>query len=432
MTDLHGRSLARRASLSIAGSLLLLVALLTLAVPPANAASTPVMARSQLTAADLVGWYRSTGKTNRSTEGIDALAGYFIQEGADEGVAGDLAFAQAIVETGYFAFSSRVLPTFNNFSGLGAVDSGTSAEMFPDARTGVRAQIQHLRAYADPTVTASNLSHPLVDTRFNKVSPKGRASTWDQFGGGNWATDPVYAPKVLGIHQAIVDWARRFGASRFAPFTSPAPFVRQGFRDVLHREPSAGEQLLWNTALTSGSVTPEAFLAELFRGEGGTTAQPVTRLYLSALGRSADRGGLAFWSGRRKAGVSIDSLAKQLIASNEFARRYGNPSDFAYVELLYQNVLGRAADAPGARFWVGRLQSRQLTRSGLLVQFSESSEHIRVTAPEVEATVLHLGLVLTSPSPEDVAWWKAERGTGDRLETLAYHLLIDPRFTSRF
>ncbi|MEO6627825.1 MAG: DUF4214 domain-containing protein [Aquihabitans sp.] len=432
MTYLHARPLARRASASIAAALLLVVALLALAAPPAYGASTPVMGRAQLTAADLVGWYRSTGKTNRSTEGIDALAGYFIQEGSDEGVAGDLAFAQAIVETGYFAFSSRVVPTFNNFSGLGAVDSGTSAETFPDARTGVRAQIQHLRAYADPTVTASNLSHPLVDTRFNKVSPKGKATTWDQFGGGNWATDPLYAPKVLGIHQAIVDWARRFGTSRFAPFTSPAPFVRQGFRDILYREPSGGEQLLWSTALTTGSFTPEAFLAELFRGEGGTTAQPVTRLYLSALGRSADRGGLAFWTRRRKAGVSIDSLAKQLISSSEFARRYGSPSDFGYVDLLYQNVLGRPADAPGAAFWVGRLQGQRLTRSGLLVQFSESSEHIRVTAPEVEATVVHLGLVLAGPTAEELAWWKAERSAGNPLESLAYHLLIDPRFASRF
>ena len=52
---------------------------------------------------------------------------------AAEGVAGDLAFAQSIIETGYFNFSARVLPSYNNFSGLGAVDGGTGAATFATA-----------------------------------------------------------------------------------------------------------------------------------------------------------------------------------------------------------------------------------------------------------------------------------------------------------
>ncbi|MBK6858394.1 MAG: glucosaminidase domain-containing protein [Microthrixaceae bacterium] len=56
---------------------------------------------------------------------IDELARYYVEEGAAEGVTGDVAFAQSIVETGYFAFSARVPPELNNFSGLGAVDGAT-------------------------------------------------------------------------------------------------------------------------------------------------------------------------------------------------------------------------------------------------------------------------------------------------------------------
>ena len=97
------------------------------------------MDTSVVTAAELANWYRSKGKTNGATVDIDTLAALFINEGAAEGVAGDLAFAQSIVETGYFGFSSRVPGSFNNFSGLGAVDGGTGAAQFPDAQTGVRA-----------------------------------------------------------------------------------------------------------------------------------------------------------------------------------------------------------------------------------------------------------------------------------------------------
>ena len=112
--------------------------------PPAAAAgrvagpllpTVKVMAPPVVTAADLAGWFRATGKTSRATVSVDELATYFIQEGRDEGVAGDLAFAQSIVETGYFGFSTRVSPSTNNFSGLGAVDGGTGSEVFPDART---------------------------------------------------------------------------------------------------------------------------------------------------------------------------------------------------------------------------------------------------------------------------------------------------------
>ena len=105
----------------------------------ATTATTPVLGRSRVTASQLAAWYRSKGKTSKATVSIDALAGHFISEGADEGVAGDLAFAQSIVETGYFSFSSRVLPSYNNFSGLGAVDGGTGAATFATAELGVRA-----------------------------------------------------------------------------------------------------------------------------------------------------------------------------------------------------------------------------------------------------------------------------------------------------
>src|SRR4051812_20291360 len=92
-------------------ALSILAILVPLGSAPAAAATThPVMAATKLSAADLAGWYRSTGKTNKATVSIDSLAGDFVQEGTDEGVAGDIAFAQSIVETGYFNFFTRVPP----------------------------------------------------------------------------------------------------------------------------------------------------------------------------------------------------------------------------------------------------------------------------------------------------------------------------------
>ncbi|MEX0836093.1 MAG: S-layer homology domain-containing protein [Nitriliruptor sp.] len=75
----------------------------------------------------------------------------------------------------------------------------------------VRAQTQHLRAYADPTVTVANLANPLESPRFHLVSPKGKAPTWERMGSGNWATDPNYGTKILSLYASMRQHARDHG-----------------------------------------------------------------------------------------------------------------------------------------------------------------------------------------------------------------------------
>jgi hypothetical protein len=164
-----------------------------------------IMAPSRLTATQIVAWFRGRSPqpsgTYSATVPVETLAQIFVEEGAAEGVTGDVAFVQSIVETGWFRFTGAVPASKNNFSGLGAIDSSPGdAATFPDARTGVRAQMQHLRAYADPTATtcsAPPLHNPCVDPRFDLVSPKGKATTWNQMGNGNWASASTYASSIL-------------------------------------------------------------------------------------------------------------------------------------------------------------------------------------------------------------------------------------------
>ena len=237
------RTVPALVSLLVAALLATVLSVVGTPAGPAGAVTlTPVMARSRVTAADLAAWFRSKGKTSKATVSIDVLAAHFIAEGADEGVAGDIAFAQSIIETGYFTFSTRAPASSNNFSGLGAVDGGSGAATFPSAQIGVRAQIQHLRAYADPTVTTAKLAHPLVDLRFKYVSPKGKAPTWEQFGNGIWASAPDYAVKVLGVYQQIVAFAGSRPAPDWAPFASSVQVADQAYADILGRAPTAAAE----------------------------------------------------------------------------------------------------------------------------------------------------------------------------------------------
>lgn len=198
------RSLGRRAPLL---ALVVAGALLFTACAPAG---RPVMGASRLNADQIASWYaaRSSKFEKRPclTHGktIHDLARFFVSEGTTEGVRGDIAFAQAINESDWFTFSGRVPCSANNYSGLGATDGTTAYAKFKFPREGVRAQIQHLRRYADPTAKVKNLHKPLVDPRFRLVKPPGKAPSWDDMGNGNWATAPHYGGCVMKIYNNML------------------------------------------------------------------------------------------------------------------------------------------------------------------------------------------------------------------------------------
>jgi hypothetical protein len=205
----------------VAGALVPVTVPATTPARPAGAAAwgIPVMGPPTLSAAQLARWFRATGRTAAIPVSVETLAQYYIQEGAAANVRGDLAFAQSIVETGYFGFvGSMVKPGNYNYAGMGACDSCNSGTQFPSAQIGVRAQMQHLRNYADISSRASNIGYPPVPEwyarttldpvraayNFDHFFAKGRAPTWNQMGNGNWATAPNYASVVLSTYNRIL------------------------------------------------------------------------------------------------------------------------------------------------------------------------------------------------------------------------------------
>lgn len=130
---------------------------------------TAIMGKAQATAQQMALFCRSKNSTPQLTScSLEQLAEMFIEEGEAEGVRGDVAFAQSLHETGYFKFGGIVLPTQNNYAGIGALNGNATgqAASFPDPGTGVRAQIQHLKAYA----STEALVNECVDPRFSLVA----------------------------------------------------------------------------------------------------------------------------------------------------------------------------------------------------------------------------------------------------------------------
>ncbi len=109
------------------------------------------------------------------------------------------------------------------------------------------------------------------------------------------------------------------------------------------------------------------------------------RIYQASFGRTPDEGGVRFWIGNLdnfdQQGWSDyekeQFLASQFIQSDEFRDLYGaNPSNFEYIDAMYQNVLFRLPDQAGYDFWVGGMENDGLTREDILIAFTKSDENV--------------------------------------------------------
>lgn len=170
---------------------------------------TEIMGKTQATAQQMALFCRSKNAAPQLMScSLEQLAQIFLEEGEVEGVRGDVAFAQSLHETGYFKFGGIVLPNQNNYAGIGALNGNAKGEAatFPDPRTGVRAQIQHLKAYA----STDALVNACVDPRFSLVT-RGSAPFVEWLGaadnpnGKGWAVPGKgYGGKVVALLGQIV------------------------------------------------------------------------------------------------------------------------------------------------------------------------------------------------------------------------------------
>ena len=148
--------------------------------------SAPIASRAEIIDAmeeawDEVGYSYPSALSAGGAQTIRDFASVVYDEAVAEGVSPELVFVQAMEETGWLRFGGDVSVNQYNFSGIGAVGGGAKGATFPDVRTGIRAQVQHLRAYADNSVTTASLANTVVDPRFTYVR-KGAAPVVEYLG----------------------------------------------------------------------------------------------------------------------------------------------------------------------------------------------------------------------------------------------------------
>lgn len=125
---------------------------------------------------------------------------------------------------------------------------------------------------------------------------------------------------------------------------------------------------------TAGAETGQRAAEVVYDGTDDRIDGTIYRLYRAFFLREPDGDGIVYWiSEARYRRYPIGSIAEEFARSPEFRQRYGTLDDAAFVDLVYRNVLGRAAEPEGRSYWLGQLRGGML-RGHLMLYFSDSVE----------------------------------------------------------
>jgi hypothetical protein len=163
---------------------------------PAKAAdpNMTILGPNTATAKQILNFWGSRGQPSKLKDTIQNVIGWYLSEGKAQNVRGDVAFAQAIWETGYFTNDDTSL---NNYAGIGHPVSAPSGLDFSSPQNGVRAQIQLL--YRVVQGNSAPLAEPVVAPTWGGKN----VPTWAGLG-GNWAADTTYPKDIMSVYGQIL------------------------------------------------------------------------------------------------------------------------------------------------------------------------------------------------------------------------------------
>jgi len=112
----------------------------------------------------------------------------------------------------------------------------------------------------------------------------------------------------------------------------------------------------------------------------------VASLYETTFGRAADASGLQFWFDRANEGITLEQIADAFTQVAEF-EDIAQVSDEAFIESVYQQTFGRAADETGLDFWLTQLDNG-IDRGDVLEAFANLSASNLVDNGDGETTII--------------------------------------------
>ncbi len=167
----------------------------------------------------------------------------------------------------------------------------------------------------------------------------------------------------------------RSRAGLLSDWFRPACPVEAAYIDAVHRlfleRAATGDEIRrWCPDVQRGERFP---LTDALSVSDEWAGVQIEGLYTKILDRPSEPGGRAYWLEQVAGGLRIEDIAAEFYGSAEYFRRAGS-TNRGYVERLYDDLLGRTADAEGRDFWVRLLDRGQISRVGAADEFYASIE----------------------------------------------------------
>ncbi|MCU1454217.1 MAG: hypothetical protein JWN46_2363 [Acidimicrobiales bacterium] len=216
------------------------------------------------------------------------------------------------------------------------------------------------------------------------------------------------------------------------PFPTIGEFVSWQYGDFTGVSATPSEQLIGVDQINHGAA-PASIPQRLRRTpDARAHVDPVTRLYFAFFARLPDHGGFDYWIRRDRRGMSLLTIADRFAKSPEYVSRYGALDNRHYIDLVYQNVLGRGPDAAGSDYWTGQLDAHARTRSEVMTAFSESPEDVTRRGPSVDVVVTWIDMLHATPSQATFDSWVTKLTSGGKtVADLAAAILPSDAYASQ-
>jgi hypothetical protein len=289
-------------------------------------------------------------------------------------------------------FSGRV---FVDYSGTGQPNAASSGLAGVTVYLDVR-RSGHFDVGDPATVTDANGEYTLtgwigdsytvaemVPSGYTPTSPVGGSTTITESVGQSLSEFPFgnrpASPQLHLVSQDPATWVKQYGAGK-PPAQAAQDYwdsadqlgreVDGYYQSFLHRDADAAGRAFWVSQLAAGAdaaAVVQGFLtsAEYTQAHAGLAAF-VAGLYQDVLGRNADAVGQAYWLGQLTAGASRVQVVQGLLHSTEAVT--------CVVDSLYAAYLHRQGEASGRNFWVQELQSGRETIGKVAQGFLASHE----------------------------------------------------------
>ena len=309
------------------------------------------------------------------------------------------AVAGTLTLEGDFTGSSFVLTTVNSFVSRLTVDDSAVVEGAGGIRTTVVSDQGDSVIFTDGA-SASYYGEEIASQVY-RLYQAALDRAPDNAGQAGWAAD-LYSGDI-----SLVEIADRFirsqeFTSRFGEDLTDAAFVDLLYLNVLNRPADAAGAQGWLDFLAGGASRAEVLVgfsqsaefivdtqAAFTSFDAQSTSADFTddlfRLYEATLGRTPESEGLLGWADLLSTGtLDLTDVAIGFVDSAEFQKIYGaHISNAAFVDLLYQNVLGRPGDDAGAAAWQAVLDGGG-SRAEVVLGFTQSAEFVAESAPRVK------------------------------------------------